>query len=593
MDKKSLLAMLLIAVILISMPYYQEYFLGVEPSKEPVPDKSVQGVQGVEQENVIEDTKAVEKSVTTENFDLKEATSALTNYNVIGDSVEKIIEIETDKYLLKISNKGGGSLKSFILKDYIKDDSSYVNMISQELQNDIALSFQELEGSFVDTRSFIYKSSFTNNLIRLSANEEKVLEYTLDYNGTQIRKKFVFVNDAYHIDLNISFSTKALLLNNNYQLNWFNGLPSTESYVEDDSEYSQAFVYMADDLEGFNIDEEGTSELVTFSGKADWLAVRTKYFIASISNLDADVSEGVFFQALGIQHENYLQKLFDMGFFAKYQSGKSDNYRIYIGPLDHNELGKYDNNLEELIMNNSGYEKFFRPFSRYLIMPLLEFFHSFIPNWGIVIIVFTIFIKLILYPVTKKSHQATKKMQTLQPKMQEIKEKYKNDQQRLNKEMMALYKVHGSPLSGCLPMLLQMPLLFALFIVFRSTIQLRGASFIPGWVDDLSRTDTIFTLPYDISIPMYGSDFNVLPILMALTMFFQTKMTMKDPKQKAMVYIMPVFMLLLFNRFPSGLNLYYSLFNLLTIIQQKFISTDKKEEPKKPVPKAKAKKKRR
>ena len=136
-----------------------------------------------------------------------------------------------------------------------------------------------------------------------------------------------------------------------------------------------------------------------------------------------------------------------------------------------------------------------------------------------------------------------------------------------------LYKEHGiNPLGGCLPMLLQLPLLGALFIVFRSTIQLRGASFIPGWIDDLSSADTIFTLPF--SLPLYGDQFNLLPILMAVSMIFQSKMTMQDPKQKAMVYLMPIFMLLIFNKFPSGLNLYYTLFNVLTIIQQKF--TDNK-----------------
>ena len=101
--------------------------------------------------------------------------------------------------------------------------------------------------------------------------------------------------------------------------------------------------------------------------------------------------------------------------------------------------------------------------------------------------------------------------------------------------------------------------------------------FIPGWITDLSRPDTIFTLPF--SLPMYGNEFNILPILMALTMIFQSKMTMQDPKQKAMVYVMPIFMLLIFNRFPSGLNLYYTLFNLLTIVQQKFISKGRDEQP--------------
>ena len=169
-----------------------------------------------------------------------------------------------------------------------------------------------------------------------------------------------------------------------------------------------------------------------------------------------------------------------------------------------------------------------------------------------------------------------KEMSKLQPLMAELKEKYKGDPQRYQKETMKLYKEHNiNPLGGCLPVLLQLPLLGALFIVFRSTIQLRGATFIPGWIDDLSRGDTLATLPF--SLPMYGDQFNLLPILMAVSMIFQSKMTMKDPKQKAMVYVMPIFLLLLFNQFPSGLNLYYTLFNVWTILQQKFVKTEKLE----------------
>ena len=209
---------------------------------------------------------------------------------------------------------------------------------------------------------------------------------------------------------------------------------------------------------------------------------------------------------------------------------------------------------------------------------MLQFFLSFIPNYGIVIIIFSILVKVILYPLTKKSYSSMKDMQKIQPLMAEIREKYKDEPQRMNSEMMKLYKEHGvNPVGGCLPMILQMPLLIALFIVFRSTIQLRGAMFIPGWITDLSQPDTLFMLPF--SLPMYGDQFNLLPILMALTMIFQSKMTMQDPKQKMMVYVMPIFMLVIFNRFPSGLNLYYTLFNLLTIIQQKYISKGSDKEP--------------
>jgi len=134
---------------------------------------------------------------------------------------------------------------------------------------------------------------------------------------------------------------------------------------------------------------------------------------------------------------------------------------------------------------------------------------------------------------------------------------------------MKMYKEEKvNPLGGCLPMLLQMPLLWGLFIVFRSTIELRGEGFI-WWIKDLANPDTIATLPF--SIPMYGDSVNILPLFMGATMLIQQKMTVTDPKQKAMVYFMPIFLTLLFNSFPSGLNLYYALFNLLSIIQQKYL----------------------
>jgi YidC/Oxa1 family membrane protein insertase len=195
-----------------------------------------------------------------------------------------------------------------------------------------------------------------------------------------------------------------------------------------------------------------------------------------------------------------------------------------------------------------------RPVSR-LILAFFVFVHRFIPNYGLVIIIFSIILKIIFYPLTHKQLEATRKMQQLQPQLAALKEKYKNDPQRLNKETMALYKKGGAnPLGGCFPLLLQMPIFFALFSVFRSTIELRRAEFFL-WIKDLSVKD-----PY-----------LVLPIVMAVTMFIQQKMTVKDPKQAAMVYLMPAIMFFFFMNFASGLVLYWTVFNILSIIQQVFV----------------------
>jgi YidC/Oxa1 family membrane protein insertase len=168
-------------------------------------------------------------------------------------------------------------------------------------------------------------------------------------------------------------------------------------------------------------------------------------------------------------------------------------------------------------------------------------------------------------------------MQRVQPQLTVIREKYKADPARLNKEMMKLYKEEKiNPMGGCLPMLLQIPLLWALFTVFRSTIEFRLAPF-AFWIHDLSLPDYVFSLPF--AIPIYGSQFAILPVLMAVSTFYQTKLTMTDPNQKAMLYMMPVMMLLFFNGFPSGLNLYYTLLNVWTFVQQKITPMPKAPTP--------------
>jgi YidC/Oxa1 family membrane protein insertase len=223
-----------------------------------------------------------------------------------------------------------------------------------------------------------------------------------------------------------------------------------------------------------------------------------------------------------------------------------------------------------------------RPISEYVMIPLFKFIHLIIPNYGIVIIVFSLIIKVALHPLTKTSMTSMRKMQSLQPMMEEIKEKYKDDPQKMNQQVMRLYKEYGvNPAGGCLPMILQLPILYALWAVFRSTIELRQAPFF-GWITDLSAPDVITKLPFQL--PFFNiTELSGLAMFMGITMFVQQKMSVKDPRQKMMVWFMPVMMTLLFNSFPSGLNLYYFVFNLLSIGQQYWINKQHEGEPLKKV----------
>ena len=176
-------------------------------------------------------------------------------------------------------------------------------------------------------------------------------------------------------------------------------------------------------------------------------------------------------------------------------------------------------------------------------------------------------------PLTKKSSEASSKMQEVAPLQKKLQEKYKDNPQQLQKEMGELWKKKGvNPISGCLPMLLQWPVLMSFFIIFRSTIEFRGQPFI-FWIKDLSQPDYIFSLPF--SVPLYGSAVAVLPIIMGISMFLTMSVTMQDKSQKPMMYFMNTFFILMFNSFPSGLTLYYTIFNFLSYQQQLSIKKNK------------------
>ena len=295
-------------------------------------------------------------------------------------------------------------------------------------------------------------------------------------------------------------------------------------------------------------------------GPTDWVAVRNKYFISSLISNDANggfvSGKAAFFQ------EGVFVPQYTMGLnFNK----SSFSVRQFFGPLDVDIIEESGTYLDRVM--NFGWLPI-QPFSRAVLWILKTLYLTGL-NYGVILILFAFLIRVVTGPLTKKSFESSQKMQELQPKLKKIQEKYKNDSARLNQKMVEFYKKEGyNPLGGCLPMIIQMPLLFSLFIVFRSTIEFRGAPFF-GWINNLSQPDIIFNLGF--SVPLYGSHVSFLPVVLGVSMFMSQKLSMAnmDPKQKPMMYIMSAFFFLLFNSFPSGLNLYYAMYNILNYFQQR------------------------
>lgn len=585
MDKNSIIALILIGLIILFIPYYQKL---IQPNNVPVQtqeqaisdttQKTVDSSATQEKTHIVETKKSKEKPVSQGITSVEKTVNVSSDFSN-QDSTEREITIDTDLIHAVLSNKGGGSLKSFVLKKYETYDSSYVNFIDSTLLNNTFFAFVDRSGKLVNTTNVLFKSTKAGIKKFVEKDQTFSITFTVDYKGVKIERTLTFFGNKYHFDVKLKIADpQKILLNNQYQMGWINGIPLTEAYKREDNSYSHAYAYMAEELEDYKIDKKGKQKPLNLTGSADWTAIRTKYFLMSVINNDSkNVIDGVLLGGEGIPKKDYVFGKYTVLFNARYNTQADNTFRYYLGPLDYAELKQYGKDLQKLVLNNGWYERSLRFFS-IPVLYILAFMHKFIPNYGIVIILFSIIIKLVLYPLTKKSYESMREMQKIQPLMNELRAKYKNDPQRLNKEMMKLYKEYGvNPMGGCLPMLLQLPLLFALYVVFRSTIQLRGAVFIPGWINDLSRPEGLFHLPF--SLPFYGNEFNLLPVLMAITMIFQSKMTTQDPKQKAMIYIMPIFMLLIFNQLSSGLNLYYTMFNLLTIIQQLYINRGLKDSP--------------
>ena len=275
----------------------------------------------------------------------------------------------------------------------------------------------------------------------------------------------------------------------------------------------------------------------------------------------------------------------------------SMKFRIFAGPYDEQLLKMLDDiyeNLEtgynpeyNLAISIQGWFSFIsQPFAKFLFL-LMRLFYAVTQSWAAAIILLTIALKAMMYPLNNWSIRSTLKMQELAPKMQALQDKYKNDSNRGRVEMMNLYReAKANPLSGCLPMFLQMPFLIGMFYMLKSSFPLRGATFIPGWIDDLAAPDSLFS--WGQPIPFIGNEFHLLPILTGLVMFVQGKMAQKPPKnpnqlsdtekqQKLMGTMMSVLFTVMFYNFPSGLNIYFMFSTLLGILQQKFMM--KKTQP--------------
>ncbi len=581
------------------------YFNSPQPPAQPVQNKGktvqTDSLAKKDTANVKKEKATAPKSETQTATQSKQMKAELNSF-AKKKHKERIITIETDLARMEFSTYGGNIHKIFLkkyntwyAKDLPKDAPWYkkiVQLINYTKGNELDIAFMTKDGKYVNTKDVEFEAP-ESGYYRLTGNDS--LKFVLTFNldeGKSVQKIFTFYGNDYRSRFEVKFNgLKDYISGFNYEIHWNHGINFVEKNATDEAFFANASAYAGGEqvIVDAPLDEKAEK---TINGVIDWVGVRNKYFAFILSPYKRYSEGGADFKGTHIKTKWGEREYYSINFRVPISNpdNQTDTFDFYGGPIKYDILKSYGRNYEAIFDFGSffGLKFITRPISEYILLPLFTFLHTFIPNYGWVIIVLTILIKIALFPLTKQSYESMKKTQLLQPEIQKIKEKYKGDQQRIQKETMALYSKYGvNPAGGCLPMLLQMPILFALFTFFKVMIEIRQQPFIL-WIDNLSAPDVIYSLPF--RIPIFGVDqISGLAVLLGITMFFQQKMTMKDPSQKAMVYIMPVLFTFMFMAFPSGLNLYYFMFNLLSIGQQYYINKHGEQELK-PVPSAKKKK---
>jgi YidC/Oxa1 family membrane protein insertase len=552
MDRNSVTGLAIIAVIMMVWLQF------MSPAKKPLqPETAVKTEQVARPEQQI---PAAPVPV-AENFGIFAPSSG---------GQEKLLKVENDLFRATLSSKGA-TLKSLVLKKHLDGNRQAFDLVSNGKNGALSLLFLTREGKKIDTRDLYFSNISLDTLRTISGKESYAVRYHLDVAPRQaLDITYHFTGESYKVDYDVKLTGFASeLAGNEYQLQWDGGVPYSEKNRPDEAQSALASAYLGGSLVKLDANKPNQSYREEQSGEAKWVAVRDKYFVAAL--IPHGRSAGIYLDGkreAGNDFESYVAALK----MAVPSTGAvvDDKFSLYLGPLDYNIVKAQKVELEKIM--DFGWDWLTRPFAEYIILPVFNWMNGFVGNYGLIIIIFAFLIKLVTYPLSMASTKSMKKMSALQPALKELQEKYKDNPAKLQSELGRIYKEAGvNPIGGCLPVVLQMPLLFAMFYVFRSSIQLRQHSFL--WAKDLSVPDSI--LDFGFAIPMYGNHIAVFPILMAVTVFVQQKITpttQSNEQMKVMMYMFPAMMLLFFNNMPAGLGLYYLMFNIFSVAQQYYIN---------------------
>lgn len=565
MDRNVVIATILIVLILFVWMYF------LSPPPPPVQDPAAVDIDTTEAVVPLDEpepqalTAPQAAPVTVADSTIAEA----------QEGEERLITVDTDLYRAQFSTKGGTPV-SFELKAFQQyDQQTPVQLIDSMAHGALGLVFTTPASHVIDTRTLFFEPDIEGDVLQVT-DEPATLTFEKTLGEGRIQLAYTFTPGNYEVDLSVvQENASAYQTEEGYEMVWNGAVPFSEDPHNRKEEATKlgAYARSGGEVEGITLASEIDEEL-TLRGDVTWIAVKNKYFtVVVIPPANAPREAELIGERTGEIDDPAVQSVFRASLFMPQPDGQGDDFRIYMGPLEYRKIARYDLGIYDMV--DYGWDFFewmTRPLGKYVFIPAFTLLSGLIGNYGLVIVIFALLIKLVLYPLTKSSYKSMARMRELQPAMQEIKEKYPDDPAKQQEATMKLYRKSGvNPLGGCLPMFLQYPIIISLWMFLQQAIEIRQEGFL--WASDLSAPDAILNLPF--TIPLYGDFVAGFTLLMGLSMILQMRVQSapsSGPQAKVFMYLMPGVIFVIFNSLPSGVSLYYLCYNVITAVQQKWIN---------------------
>ena len=579
MNKNSIIGFVLIGVIMFGFTWYQSK----QYEKQMAVQAQLDSIAMVEQmaAMALDSAKRAEGVVAEGEM----AGVKVLNMPAYKDSLltearlatEEFYKLSNDKVELEFTTKGA-QLYSVKINDYKAYDSTDLYLIKPDGSQ---MGICVYAGENINTKDFVF-----NVAERTDSSIVMRLPFA---GGGYIQQKYWLTEGSYMMQNELSFVGMDGIIPRNVSsidIDWSVIIPRLEKGYKNEKQYSKLDYYFAGDKKPEEI-ARGKNQAKRVDAKFEWFAFQQQFFSAIMTAGEEFASADFDVRYFDENDPSHNLMACSARLRSEIQMGTEDvvlPYQFYLGPNDYRTLKSYDRKYEKIIPLGGWLVNWF---SRLIIIPCFDFLGKFISNYGLVILLMTLLIKLLISPLTIKSYKSTAKMQVIKPEIDKLNEKYPNEKDAMKKQqaMMDLYQKAGiSPMGGCLPMLLQMPILFAMFRFFPASIELRQQKFL--WADDLSAYDSI--VDFGFNIPLLGDHLSLFALLMAVTMFIYSKMTSgqmsDDPNMAGMkfmsVWLMPIMMFFICNNLSAALSYYYLLSNIITMGMtwyiRKFVVTEDK-----------------